>query len=206
MTRRQDPPLPAHAFSLLIVEGGDEAAVCKAILGPEKWGDVACWTASGRTDLPATAALARLAPNYHFARSVGVILDIEDSLSETLGLAARTIAALELGPAPSHASFTSSTPRAGVFLVPDGGSSGCIETLCRAAVGDPKLATCVDALVACAGAPHTTVSRAAKGWLHAYLSMLPRPISHFHQALNTPGGIDTNHSIFAPLRSFLAAL
>jgi hypothetical protein len=206
MTRRSNQPLPARAHGLLIVEGGDEREVCKATVGPAKWADLACWVASGRTDLPATAALARLDPNYHQVSSVGIVLDIEDSLPEALALATRTVVALGLASAAAHAAFTSTTPPVGVFLVPDGISPGCTETLCRAAVGDAKIAGCVDALVACAGVTHSTAARAAKGWLHAYLAALPEPITRFHVALNTAGGIDTNHSIFDPLRAFLSSL
>lgn len=206
MTRRPNPPLPARPVALLLVEGGDERALCEAIVGPTRRSDFACWVASGRADLPNIAALARLDPSFPSVRSVGVILDVEEDLPAAMELAARTVAALGAAVTPPHGSISAGTPAVGIFLLPDGTSPGCTETVCRAAARDTKLAACVDAMVACAGAPQTTASRAAKGWLHAYLSMLPDPVLRFHQALSPSGPIDVSHAVFNPLRSFLLAL
>lgn len=50
------------------------------------------------------------------------------------------------------------------------------------------------------------MARAHKGWLRAYLGMLPDPSLRFHQAFTTLGGIDPGHAAFDPLRTFLLAL
>jgi hypothetical protein len=90
--------------------------------------------------------------------------------------------------------------------VPDGASDGSIETLCRKAVRNASLAACVDALVSCAGSPHTNQARGDKGWIKAYLGMLPDPSLRFHQAFSSADGIDPTHAAFDSLRRFLLAL
>jgi len=206
MSRRLNPSLPRQPFGLLLVEGGDERALCEAIAGPTTWAGLFCWTASGRQDLKNLAALARLDPNFVHARSVGLVLDVEDDLQESLRIVADTLAALGHHAAVAHGILTEQSPQLGVFLAPDGATPGSIELLCRQAVRDPRLAACVDSLVACAQPRHSTVALAAKGWLNAYLAMLPEQ-QRFHQTLvSGKGAIDVSHPVFEPLRHFLHSL
>ena len=207
MSRRQNPPMPATAFGLLLVEGGDELAVCQILAGPS-WSQLCGWKSDGR-DLPNLARLAQNDPNFRFARSVGVILDIENDDAAAHSLATETLAALgATGPAV-HGVLTGS-PRLGAFLTPDGTNLGAIETLCRQAVRDARLAACVDQLVGCAGTPHAAHGnpRVAedKGWLRAYLGMILQPDLRFHQAFEHPQGIDAQHAAFASLQAFVLAL
>jgi len=199
--------MPSAGFGLLLVEGGDEFAVCKILAG-ETWSQLCCWKADGR-DLPNLARLAKNDPNFRFARSVGVVLDIEDNLSEAERLANETLAVLGATSPFVHGLVTGS-PRLGAFLTPDGANPGAIETLCRRAVRDARLAACVDQLVGCAGTPHATHGnpRAAedKGWLRAYLGMISDPELRFHQAFTHPQGIDAAHTAFSSMREFVLAL
>lgn len=41
MSRRQNPPMPSTEFGLLLVEGGDEAAVCQLLAG-QAFGQLCC--------------------------------------------------------------------------------------------------------------------------------------------------------------------
>jgi hypothetical protein len=208
MTRRQNPPLPETHFGLLLVEGGDERAVSQ-VLAANAWSQLCCWKAEGRSDLPGLAALAKLDPNFGAARSVGIVLDIESSLSSTQALVTETLKVLGASGSFVHG-VLHGVPRLGAFLVPDGVGPGSIETLCREAAKDRILAACVDQLVSCAGSPHRAHGnpRAAedKGWLKAYLGMTSEPDLRFHQAFVHPQGIDASHPAFGPLRAFLLAL
>lgn len=201
-----NPAFPAVPFGLLIVEGGDERAVCEAVAGPAAWARLVCWNARGRDRLVNVAALAALAPNFQNARSVGVVLDMEDDGAVAHDIARRAIGALGGLAFPSHGVFHGGSCQLGVFLSPDGVANGCIETLCRQAVSDRKLAACVDALVVCAGAPHTVQAHADKGWLRAYLGMCADPNLRFHQTLTAVDGVNPAHPAFDPMRAFLQAL
>ena len=206
MSRHPNPPLPSRPFGLLLVEGGDERALCEALVGPTAWAGLFCWTASGRQDLKNLAALARLDPNFVHARSVGLVLDVEDDFQESLQIVAGILAALSHQAPVAHGMISEQSPRLGVFLAPDGVTPGSIELLCRQAVRDPQLAACVDSLVACAQPRHRTAAVAAKGWLNAYLAMLPEQ-QRFHQTLAPDkGAIDVSHAAFEPLRRFLFSL
>lgn len=210
MRAHSNPSMPDRPFGLLLVEGGDERAVCEAVVGPAAWASLCCWNVQGRDKLVRVARAARLDPNFTFARSIGVVLDVENNLADALALAVNSLAIFGFASTLVHGALSAGSPRLGAFLVPDGSAHGCIETLCRCAVRDPSLATCVDALAACAGFPHASLANAQanadKGWLKAYLGMLADPTLRFHQALSTPGGIDPTHAALDPLRTFLLAL
>jgi hypothetical protein len=200
------PPFPAQPFALLLVEGGDERAVCEHVAGPSAWAGIVCWYRSGRDDLPGLARLAALDPNFSHARSIGLVLDVEDNLAAATAVAARTLAVFGAASIPTHGVLFAGPPQLGVFLSPDGASHGAIESLCRQAVRNNALAACVDQLVTCAGAPHALVARADKGWLRSYLGMTGDPSLRFHQAFTSPDGIDPAHAAFDGLRAFLRAL
>lgn len=207
MSARANPGMPATPFGLLLAEGGDEIAVCNVLAGNAAT-ELCCWNARGR-DLVNLARLAMADPNFRYARSVGILIDVEDNLVSAQQLATATLGVLG-GTTPFvHGVLSETSPRVGAFLSPDGASPGSIETLCRQAVHDRALAACVDQLVACAGAPHANRSNARvaedKGWLKAYLGMLPEPDLRFHQAF-VSGGIDASHAAFDALRAFVRAL
>ena len=208
MTRRQLPTMPSTSFALLLVEGGDERGVCQAIVDPAVWTGICCWPANGRNDLPNLARLATLDPNFGHARAIGLLMDVEDNLGAAQALAARTLTVFGGTAMPSHGMFVGASPKLGLFLAPDGTGAGAIETLCRQSARNPALSACVDQLVACAGGPHNRSSNVRanedKGWLKAYLGMLPDPNLRFHQAFTM--GLDPAHAVFDPLRAFLQAL
>ena len=206
MSRRPNLQLPDRAFSLLLVEGGDERAVCQAVAGPAVWSTLVCWYGDGRTNLPIAASAAARDPHFIHVRSVGVVLDVEDDRAGAQALAARTLSVFGTTGALAHGVLSGSPMPAGAFFVPDGASHGSIETLCRRAVRNAALAACVDQLVTCAGSPHARQAQADKGWLKAYLGMTADPNLRFHQAFDAPDGIDPAHTAFDPLRAFLRAL
>ncbi|WP_309896634.1 DUF3226 domain-containing protein [Archangium sp.] len=207
MSRRTNPPFPTTPFGLLLVEGGDERGLCEAVAGPAVWQGLVCWYGSGGTDLPFLAALAARDPSIAYARSVGVVLDMEDDPKEAYRIAQETLAAFGATTPPVHGVLAGQPRALGAFLAPDGKSPGSIEHLCRMAVRDPKLSACVDALVGCAQPLHSTAALGAKGWLNAYLAMSPDPRLRFHQAFTAgAGGIDPAHPAFDPLRNFLQRL
>jgi hypothetical protein len=207
MSPRANPSFPGKPFGLLLVEGGDEESLCKAVAGPALWPELCCWKARGRDDLKPLARVAKLAPNFGYARSVGLVLDAEDNPDAALKLAEEVLAAFGNSLPLVHGTVAGQPLRLGVFLSPDGRSAGSIEALCRAAVRDPKVSACVDALVACAAVPHSNRALEAKAWLQAYLAMFPEP-HRFHDAfdLKKGGSIDPAHHAFDPLRNFLRSL
>jgi hypothetical protein len=208
MSPRANPELPSRPHAVLIVEGGDERVVCEAVSSRTTWAGICCRVANGRTKLVKEAELIVQDTNLAFARSVGVLLDVEDDPKKALEIAARTLAVFGGAGSPVHGVLSGSPLRLGAFLAPDGSTHGSIDTLCRAAARDTILASCVDALVACAGRPHATLgnpkAREDKAWVKAYLAMLPDPDLRFPQAFSL--GWDPAHAAFAPLRSFLANL
>ncbi|WP_342377526.1 hypothetical protein NVS55_39495 [Myxococcus stipitatus] len=207
MSRTPNPPFPTKPFGLLLVEGGDELRLSEAVAGSTIWSGLVAWKAQGREDLPNLARLATMDPSFGYARSVGVLFDMEDDTNKAQALAQQVLQILGGPPgAPAvHGAWVGQSRKLGVFIAPDGQQTGSIEKLCMQAVRSPQLAQCVNTFVACAGAPQTTQALRDKGWLSAYLSMLPSPL-RFYQSLTEPQGIDPAHPAFDPLRAFLQSL
>jgi hypothetical protein len=204
---KPNPTMPSSEFGFLLVEGGDEVMLCQMLAGGQI-PSLCCWKAGGR-DFVSQARLAKNDPNFHFARSIGIVLDAEYDLDAAHKVAQDALNIFGATEAFVHGKLTGS-PRMGGFLLPNGRDEGAIESLCRSAVRDQELAACTDALVACAEHPHAANLNAQanedKGWLRAYLGMISPPDLRFHQALKHPQGIDLNHGVFDPLRQFLLAL
>jgi hypothetical protein len=159
---RFNTAIPTTGVAFLLVEGGDERQVCKFVGGDSCWVGLHCWDAGGREKLSSVAALAALDPSIASVRRIGVVLDMEDSPAETTKLRADIEAAL------------ASTGKAvSFFVMPGGEKLGATETLCRKAVRNNAVAACVNALEQCTGLRGTTQARRDKGWLKAYLAMLP---------------------------------
>lgn len=207
MSPKKPPPFPSKPFGLLLVEGGDEEWLCKAVSGPAVWQELCCRKASGRDDLNNLALLVKNDANFGHARSVGLVLDAEGDPAASLKLAEQILAAFGNSLPLVHGTVAGQPLRCGVFLSPDGRSVGSSETLCRAAVRALKVSACVDALVACSAVPHTTQALADKAWLQAYFAMFPEP-HRFGDAFDSRrgGSIDPAHSAFDPLRNFLRSL
>lgn len=207
MSRTPNPPFPTKPFGLLLVEGGDELRLCEAVAGPVTWAGLVAWKAQGREDLSNLARLATMDPSFGHARSVGVLFDMEDDTNTAQSLAQQVLQILGGAPgAPAvHGSLAGQPRKLGIFIAPDGQQTGSIEKLCMQAVRSQQLAQCVNTFVACANSPHPTQALRDKGWLNAYLSMLPSPL-RFYQALSEPQGIDPAHPAFDPLRAFLQSL
>jgi hypothetical protein len=192
--------MPSAAFKLLLVEGGDEEAVCRWLTGKSLWTSFGCWVASSDSRLPAVAAAAALAPNFAFAESRAVILDAEGDLSRALDIADRTLTAMG-GASPGHGKVAGG-PKSGLFVSPDGVSLGSLETLCRAAATDVAAAKCTDAYEACVK-PLTLRAQQDKRWVAAYIAAVLGPRKYIADAIDA-GLFD--RAPFSALQAFLAAL
>jgi len=202
---RKNPAFPPIPFALLLVEGGDERTVCGALVGSFEARGIHCWTAEGGSDLPRLAELASRDPNIGLARSVGVVIDAEDSAEIALKVAQTALRHFGLKTPIAHGTMSTGSPPVGAFILPDGYTPGCIETLIRRAAPDQTKADCVDQLFSCVGTPQTTTARRDKAWMIAYLALQPRPL-RFYEAFGNSGPIDVQHSCLDDLRTFLQRL
>jgi len=190
--KEQAQRIPDGTRVVVLVEGGDERQAFPQLLDVRERADRFFWNAHGR-DLVKHADLIAKDDHFPGVRSVGVVLDMEESAEKTRDLVAEVRAVFEREGKP--VSF---------FVVPDEASPGAIEGLLRRAVNDPSLSACVDTLESCAGARGATAALRQKGWLVAYFAMLGDPSKRWAQALDR--GVDLSHPALDPLRKFLRDL
>ena len=148
-------------------------------------------------------ALASKDPNFEYAESVRVVFDVEADLNRAGDMAERTFQAFGSS-SPGHGRFAGDTRRCGLFLVPDGASTGGLENLCRPAASRADVARCVDAFEACSGvvALPLTAQR-AKRWVNAYIEAVLGPRKYLRDALAESL---FKEDAFKELKQFLLAL
>lgn len=108
MSTRENAPLPSTPFALLIVEGGDEVSLCRA-LNPGS--DLVFWNARGRDNITVLAALAAKDPNIAGARSVSVLLDVEEDAVAARSLAFEALKHFDPAVVPALRGLNAGLPR-----------------------------------------------------------------------------------------------
>jgi hypothetical protein len=207
MSSKDNPPLPPTPHVLLLVEGGDERTLCREVVGQSRWTQLHCWLAHGLSNLPALASLAFNDPNFGQATSIGIVVDAEQSvaLAQSLALAALGNMGITANTV-THAVVAAAQPRIGIFVSPNGLSTGSIETLCKQAVPAGYVRNCVDGYFNCINATYSTDARRDKAWLRAYLASLPDPSLRWDQVVGPGKPIDSSSNAFDGLRTFLNSL
>ena len=138
--------------------------------------------------------------------AIGVLRDADDSPESALQSVTDALRALSL-PAPgSHGAFEQGTPSLGVFILPDGTSTGAVEDLCWKAVEDTPAGKCSNAYLECLEESGTLASKnPAKTLVHSYLAAQEDPSSRVGEGA-LKGYWCFDHPAFNPLRDFVRRL
>jgi hypothetical protein len=95
----------------------------------------------------------------------------------------------------------------GIFIAPDGGTPGALESLYLRAIQKDSIADCIQAFMQCV-TPHLhspLVAHRAKVEFHTWLASREKPDILPGQALDA-NYIVRDHHAFGPIRDFLAQL
>ena len=192
--------------SVLIVEGEDEVRLCKALTD----------------DLGATPTHVRKAGKHKFTSAliahltdirrhgpvsrIAIIRDADDDPRLAFVSVCSSVQAAGLPPPASHGAYSLGSTRVGVFIAPDGGSTGAIETLCRRSLAVDPAAACVDGYLECLESHGVLYAKNRdKSFIHAYVASQVDPVVRVGEAADQ-GVWAFEREAFAPLRGFLEAL
>lgn len=156
---------PPGATTALFVEGGDDERMVQALVSPAP---IFTLCFDGRTPerIAAIAGAAQNDPGWPGIRSVGVILDAEEDLSESWILCESVFQTLNLAsPIGPGLVETTGAHRVGGYLVPDNRARGASETLLLRGAAPAQIA-CIDAFFACTPNPGTTTAQRDKARAH----------------------------------------
>lgn len=138
-------------------------------------------------------------------KALGVVRDAETSANGAVSSVAGALVAADLPSVASHAAIVHGSPRVGVFILPDGTSSGNLETLCADAVASPARMPCVEAFIDCLDGAGLPVKNTHKARVYAYISASDHPDVNLGIAVRQ-GEFDIAHAAFNPIRQFVERL
>ena len=138
-------------------------------------------------------------------RSLGVVCDSDDDPAKSLNLLQKALEGAGLPVPKSHADFAGRDPTVGIFLLPDGGSAGSLDTLCRKSVATDPRSRCVDDYLGCLQDLGQPVKNDDKSFVFAY-SVAVGKKGDRAGSLARHGELNLGHEAFGPLAGFLEKL
>lgn len=190
---------------LLIVEGKDTLDFCIAILdkiGIEHGNYIVPY--EGNSNLKREFNALSIIPGFRKVKVLAFIRDAEENPAQSALLSIQNILKENTLPYPDRVgAFTqNTTPRVGVFVMPDNNRSGMLEDLCWESVVEEQK-TCIEAYLDCSKSTLGTESKnSAKSRVLAYLAALPEYAETIGiTAKQKQWNFD--HPCFAPIISFL---
>ena len=210
-TDRRAARLEIRSDRLLLVEGRDEANLFDALLkhsfGIAGRQDIQTIEAGGRHSFRRRIlAIKAEAASHPPLRSLGVIRDADDSAGNAFQSVCDALRHAGYEPPAAHGEISNGEPPVGVFILPDGASSGAIETLCRRSIAGGAASQCVEAFIDCLKEQGTLHSRNEdKTFAHAWLAAGADPVARVGEGAQQ-GVWDFDSEAFAALSAFLGNL
>ena len=204
------PRLEISADRLLLVEGRDEAYLFEALLrhclGAVWQQKIQIIEAGGRSAFRGNIATIRAEAESRPLRAIGVIRDADDSAGNAFQSVCDALRHAAYDPPGAHGEISDGEPPVGVFILPDGASSGAIETLCRRSVAGGAASQCVEAFIDCLKEQRTLRSRNEdKTFTHAWLAATKDPVARVGEGARQ-GVWNFDDPAFGKLSAFLRTL
>ena len=193
---------------LLLVEGSDEVNITSKMLS--KWNIVGIQVIDigGKDSFkPSLEALLSQAKSKDIELcAVGIMRDADNSPQSAFQSVRNSLGSVSLPTPDSHGVFLQGAPSVGIFILPNGDSTGSVENLCWAAVEDTTVARCATAYLQCLQDSEALLSRNnSKTLIHAYLSAQDDPCARAGEGA-LKGYWPFDHPAFDPLKEFVSTL
>ena len=195
---------------VLLVEGADEVNFVVALMGHHFDGAAAAAVqvipVGGRTRFRERLRAVTMAAERLPLRAIGVMRDADADAHAAWRSARDAMASVGLQAPDEHAGVSDGPPGVGIFIAPDGGTPGALETLCIRSVAGTAAGGCVEGYLACLEqerALHST--NRDKSFAHAWLASCRDPVARVGEAARQ-GAWNFDHPAFAPLVRFVQRL
>ena len=186
LTRGEDAEarLSIEGSFLLLVEGVDEKHVLKKMIemrikDKDVRGEIQIIPAGGRRVFRRRLeAINVQSKKKGLVKAIGIVRDADESAGSAFQSVANDVRTVGLRPPRGHGEYSRGNPSIGIFIVPDGSSSGAMETLIRRTVNGDATAECVNAYLNCLSDSGVMSSRNEdKSFVHAYLASKEDPLA-----------------------------
>ena len=145
-------PIEITKEKLLIVEGKDEVEFLKTFLDKKNIQGIQVLDSKGRDKLKEFLLGLQNMSNFDILTSLAIIQDADDKGPQArFDSICSILTKCDLNPPDKIGLFTESTPKVGVFIIPDGKSEGMLESLCLSTVElkEKETLRCIDEFMEC---------------------------------------------------------
>ena len=189
----------------LLVEGKDALNWFEALAGHLSL-DIQVQNFGGVTEFRRFLRAFTKMPGFARVTSIGVVRDAEESAADAFKSVRGALDHSGL-PVPTGTDVTADgRPGVTVHILPDGRSSGMLESLLSESVRDTPVGGCIEEFLGCAErVAACEIGRPQKAFVHAFLSTRPDP--HVSVGVAARKGYwDFGHPALDGVRSFLSSL
>ena len=197
---------------ILFVEGQDEIYFFESLLEKKGIDDVQIIYTGGKEKFAIELPAKKNLPGFDDVTSLAVIHDADMDVQSTFQSICSTLRNNDLKCPQKLSSFVSSSPRVGVFVIPDGKSRGKLESLCLSTVKSKGIINCVDSFIECvtqesrsSGSSYKKPKDFDKARCRAFLAAMERDTPALGIAAKR-GYWDFNSKKLDPLLDFLKQL
>ncbi|MHB8995042.1 MAG: DUF3226 domain-containing protein [Armatimonadota bacterium] len=197
--------------NLLLVEGRDDKILFARLvehLGRRE--NISVESYGGTAGLRGYLDPLRFRDGFEMVSAIVVVRDADQDCSAALQSVQDALKQYDLPPPQAPLTFTQSSPRVGILIMPCGEETGSLEDMCLQAVSDDVAMPCVRQYLDCLRAAATTAefglcSNHSKILVSAFLASRPKPSLKLGEAAGA-GIWDFAHPVWQPLIDFLRAM
>ena len=196
-----------ESSKVLLVEGESEYRFFEKLLG--ELGilrTVQVISYRGKYRLKEFLRMLLVSPENQTLETIGVTRDADASSTRAFQSVCGFLESVGLDVPDAPMVLTKGEPHVAVYVLPDCGSPGTLETLCLSAVACEPAMRCVKQFVQCleetAGKSHSISDKARA---HAFLASRTRPDLRVGEAAEA-GHWNLDSSVYEPLKNYLRAL
>lgn len=190
----------------LLVEGNDQRNFFEALRDKEKLSGIEIQDYGGITELRGFLSAFLVVPGFRRVNRLGVIRDAESSAASAVQSVRNALHNVSMDAPSEPGVFSDARPSVGYLVLPDGKTSGMLETLICQSFASSELNDCVDAYFECvADLDGVSMVRPDKSRAFAFLATKPEPNVSVGVAAKK-GYWTLEHRAFDGVRSFLRKL
>ena len=138
-----------NSQKLLLVEGKDEEVFFEVFLKRKQIDRIQIMSSGGKDQFQTLFPSIKKAPGFDEISSLAVIHDADMDAHKAFQSICSVLENNGMKSPDEIASFVSSSPRVGVFIIPDGRNKGKLESLCLSTVKSEGIIECIDSFMTC---------------------------------------------------------
>ncbi len=208
MTQINEPKFIIKKQKILLVEGKDEVRFFEALFKAKDIQNVQIIDCGGIYKFKKDFPTLKNTSEFNKVTSLAIIQDANnEGPQRRFESICSTLKKCDLSTPTQIGSFTSTNPKIGVFILPDGKNKGMLETLCLSIVESKDINKCIDDFMDCMGKnlKSKPPKNSDKAKLHAYLATMEEDTPSLGVATQK-GYWNLNSDKLKPLLDFLQKL